>query len=491
MEPLLPGDSSPAPQQYCSLRTHAQAFPEETHELSHESPRGWRVTDIQRPAPAECHSGSMNRPENVGSTLYRHDSAASCAGGEEPGGPPLIGRGTVLPALQRGTSDLASPSKFSCSSCRECGRSGPRDSRRASGSPLEIDASRHVSLGEESDDQHEHFCPGKQHTWRDKSSGSSGRSPWRRSLRDAVQTPDNHGACQGDCSRRPSATVFPLDDLEPGTPPQPPRRSTLHSVPPGSRRSTLSHSSSLGRKLWHERLDADACSTSSQQASLPPIAAVPAVQWLPVVHPGGQVLALPALPAAHAGPAAAVADAQAERARDTLRLWKGATKWVALWLLLSVLTLLHAGALITAFYEVAIAKVCAVLFCWSGLLGMVGGIHALFAECFARQRSSAQAAADSLGLKAVALVAFMTAVLSSLAATVHMLVLQLFTRDAHLPPCAPDQRFCAETYNLLLVLMVATVVMYGVHAAVSAVVACKAHYARQVLRSPSHRSYYP
>ncbi len=41
-----------------------------------------------------------------------------------------------------------------------------------------------------------------------------------------------------------------------------------------------------------------------------------------------------------------------------LRLWKGATRWVALWLVLSVLTLLHAGALITAFYEVAIAKVC-------------------------------------------------------------------------------------------------------------------------------------
>jgi hypothetical protein len=34
--------------------------------------------------------------------------------------------------------------------------------------------------------------------------------------------------------------------------------------------------------------------------------------------------------------------------------------------------------------------------------------------------------------------------------------------------------------------MVAVVVMYGMHAAVSAVVACKAHYARQVLRSSSH-----
>ncbi len=47
-----------------------------------------------------------------------------------------------------------------------------------------------------------------------------------------------------------------------------------------------------------------------------------------------------------------------------LQLWKGATKWVALWLLLSVLTLLHAGALITAFYEVAIAKVSLMHF-WS------------------------------------------------------------------------------------------------------------------------------
>lgn len=73
-----------------------------------------------------------------------------------------------------------------------------------------------------------------------------------------------------------------------------------------------------GRKLWHERSDADACSTSSQQASLPPAAAAPAVQWLPIVHPSRQVLALPALPAAHAGPAAAVADAQAERARDAV-----------------------------------------------------------------------------------------------------------------------------------------------------------------------------
>jgi hypothetical protein len=40
-----------------------------------------------------------------------------------------------------------------------------------------------------------------------------------------------------------------------------------------------------------------------------------------------------------------------------MRLWRGASKWVALWLMLSVLTLLHAGALIAALYDVPIAKV--------------------------------------------------------------------------------------------------------------------------------------
>ena len=40
-----------------------------------------------------------------------------------------------------------------------------------------------------------------------------------------------------------------------------------------------------------------------------------------------------------------------------MRLWRGASKWVALWLLLSVLTLLQAGALIAALYDVPIAKV--------------------------------------------------------------------------------------------------------------------------------------
>lgn len=55
-------------------------------------------------------------------------------------------------------------------------------------------------------------------------------------------------------------------------------------------------------------------------------------------------------------------------------------------------------------------------------------------------------------MQAVATVAFMTTALSSLSTLVHFFVLQLSTHDAHLPPCAPTDRVCAETYNLLLVL---------------------------------------
>jgi hypothetical protein len=54
--------------------------------------------------------------------------------------------------------------------------------------------------------------------------------------------------------------------------------------------------------------------------------------------------------------------------------------------------------------------------------------------------------------QAISTIAFMTTALSALAATVNFFVLQLFTNDPHLPPCAPDQRVCAETYNLLLVM---------------------------------------
>ena len=54
--------------------------------------------------------------------------------------------------------------------------------------------------------------------------------------------------------------------------------------------------------------------------------------------------------------------------------------------------------------------------------------------------------------QATELAAFLAAALAGLAAGVYLLVLHLFLRKAPLPPCAPDQRICAETFNLLLVL---------------------------------------
>ena len=39
-----------------------------------------------------------------------------------------------------------------------------------------------------------------------------------------------------------------------------------------------------------------------------------------------------------------------------MRLWRSVQKWVVLWLLLTVLTLLHSGALVSTLYDLALAK---------------------------------------------------------------------------------------------------------------------------------------
>ena len=187
--------------------------------------------------------------------------------------------------------------------------------------------------------------------------------------------------------------------------------------------------------------------------------------------------------------------------------------------------------------RMAVRQLCALMFCWTGLLGAAGGCHALCTDCMARRCSDAVAAANALSLQvphvvhtqlrrqpcrmhllpvahqsrswtswtgqhhsgkqarnvaltprcinaihavlpllkllgvlglqkacqgvdaaacaceqALYALAFLTTALSGLAALVHALVLQLFRHAPHLPPCAPAQRLCAETYNLLLVL---------------------------------------
>lgn len=44
-------------------------------------------------------------------------------------------------------------------------------------------------------------------------------------------------------------------------------------------------------------------------------------------------------------------------------------------------------------------QVCAGLFCWTGVLGLIGSTKGLISECLAQQRSDVIAAANALGLK--------------------------------------------------------------------------------------------
>lgn len=49
--------------------------------------------------------------------------------------------------------------------------------------------------------------------------------------------------------------------------------------------------------------------------------------------------------------------------------------------------------------EFVCAQVCAGLFCWTGVMGLVGSCKGLLSECLSRQRSNTAAAANALGLK--------------------------------------------------------------------------------------------
>lgn len=75
-------------------------------------------------------------------------------------------------------------------------------------------------------------------------------------------------------------------------------------------------------KLWPASADVDATSVSSHCTAQP---GPPPVQWLPYMHPSGQVLALPVLPAA-ATSAAMTDDKATERARDTVWHHSGLSK---------------------------------------------------------------------------------------------------------------------------------------------------------------------
>ena len=68
-----------------------------------------------------------------------------------------------------------------------------------------------------------------------------------------------------------------------------------------------------------------------------------------------------------------------------VNIWRSALKWVVLWLTLSVLTILNSIALVIVLQNDVFALICAVMFCWSGVLGLVGAIRTLLGHCLARE----------------------------------------------------------------------------------------------------------
>lgn len=55
-------------------------------------------------------------------------------------------------------------------------------------------------------------------------------------------------------------------------------------------------------------------------------------------------------------------------------------------------------------------------------------------------------------LQAVELVAFSTAILSAVAAGIHLISVQIVMTDGHVPACAAGDRPCAEGYNMVIVM---------------------------------------
>ena len=55
-------------------------------------------------------------------------------------------------------------------------------------------------------------------------------------------------------------------------------------------------------------------------------------------------------------------------------------------------------------------------------------------------------------LQAVELIAFTTAILSAVAAGIHLISVQVVITDGHVPACAAGDQSCAEGYNVVIVL---------------------------------------
>lgn len=55
-------------------------------------------------------------------------------------------------------------------------------------------------------------------------------------------------------------------------------------------------------------------------------------------------------------------------------------------------------------------------------------------------------------MQAAELLAFSTAILSAVAAGIHLISVQVVTTDGHVPACAAGDQKCAEGYNMVVVL---------------------------------------
>lgn len=135
-------------------------------------------------------------------------------------------------------------------------------------------------------------------------------------------------------------------------------------------------------------------------------------------------------------------------------VWRAAVKWVVLWLTLSVLTVLNSIALVVVLQNDVFALICAIMFCWSGVLGGVGATRTLLGHCLASDHDAA-GALEGYHLKGVEIIGFTTAALSALAAVAHFVSEQIVTRDMHLPACDKGDTHCMEFYNMIVVMCVA------------------------------------
>lgn len=55
-------------------------------------------------------------------------------------------------------------------------------------------------------------------------------------------------------------------------------------------------------------------------------------------------------------------------------------------------------------------------------------------------------------VQAAEMLGFTTAVLSGVAALIHLVSIQIVMHDRHLPTCGPSDKGCAETYDMVIIM---------------------------------------